>query len=85
MKSSVSHHTVPLAFNKEHLANPLNIVAFVGSGLGGMGVLNFTLDWSNITSSIMLYPWWTQLIQFVAFVVSVWILVPIAKFNGLCT
>ncbi|KAG2180274.1 hypothetical protein INT43_004063 [Umbelopsis isabellina] len=58
-------------------------VAFVGSGLGGMGVLNFTLDWSNITSTIMLSPWWTQVIQFVAFVLSVWILVPIAKFNGL--
>jgi hypothetical protein len=85
MKSSVSHHAVPLAIKKEYLANPLNVEAFVGSGLGGMGVLNFTLDWSNITSSIMLYPWWTQLIQFVAFVVSVWILVPIAKFNGLCT
>lgn len=49
-----------------------------------MGVLNFTLDWSNITSTIMLSPWWTQVIQFVAFVLSVWILVPIAKFNGLC-
>jgi hypothetical protein len=59
-------------------------VAFVGSGLGGMGVLNFTLDWSNITSTIMLSPWWTQVIQFVAFVISVWILVPIAKFKGLC-
>ncbi|CAM0139405.1 unnamed protein product [Umbelopsis sp. WA50703] len=58
-------------------------VAFVGSGLGGMGVLNFTLDWSNITSTIMLSPWWTQVIQFVAFVISVWILVPIAKFKGL--
>ncbi|KAG2181569.1 hypothetical protein INT44_008384 [Umbelopsis vinacea] len=59
------------------------VVAFVGSGLGGMGVLNFTLDWSNITSAIMLSPWWTQVIQFVAFVLSVWVLVPIAKFNGL--
>lgn len=60
------------------------IQAFVGSGLGGMGVLNFTLDWSNITSSIMLSPWWTQVIQFIAFVLSVWVLVPIAKFKGLC-
>jgi OPT oligopeptide transporter protein len=60
------------------------LTAFVGSGLGGMGVLNFTLDWSNITSSIMLSPWWTQVIQFVAFVLSVWVLVPIAKYKGLC-
>ncbi|KAK9763427.1 OPT superfamily [Basidiobolus ranarum] len=58
-------------------------VAFVGSGLGGMGVLNFTLDWSNITSSIMLYPWWTQVTIFAAFVLNVWILVPMSYFGNL--
>ncbi|RUS22850.1 oligopeptide transporter protein [Endogone sp. FLAS-F59071] len=58
-------------------------VKFVGSGLGGMGFLNFTLDWSNVTSSITLMPWWTQVITFVAFVVSMWILAPIVYFNKL--
>ncbi|ORX95574.1 hypothetical protein K493DRAFT_282725 [Basidiobolus meristosporus CBS 931.73] len=58
-------------------------VSFVGSGLGGMGVLNFTLDWANITSNIMLYPWWTQVTGFVAFVISVWILVPMSYFGDL--
>ncbi|KAG0024539.1 hypothetical protein BGZ82_010426 [Podila clonocystis] len=57
-------------------------VKFVGSGLGGMGVLNFTLSWSNITSNIMVSPWWTQVISFAAFVVSVWVLVPISYFTG---
>ncbi|KAG0011323.1 hypothetical protein BGZ80_000768 [Entomortierella chlamydospora] len=57
-------------------------VKFISSGLGGMGFLNFTLDWSNITSTIMVSPWWTQVIGFVAFVLSVWVLVPIAHFTG---
>ncbi|KAF9572651.1 hypothetical protein BGW38_008503, partial [Lunasporangiospora selenospora] len=52
-------------------------IKFISSGFGGMGFLNFTLNWSNVTSSIMVSPWWTQVIGFVAFVVSVWILVPI--------
>ncbi|KAG0297395.1 hypothetical protein BGZ97_004301, partial [Linnemannia gamsii] len=56
-------------------------VKFVSSGLGGMGFLNFTLNWSNITSNIMVSPWWTQVISFTAFVVSIWILIPIAKFT----
>jgi len=57
-------------------------VKFISSGFGGMGFLNFTLNWSNITSNIMVSPWWTQVIGFVAFVSSVWILVPIAHFTG---
>ncbi|KAF9903593.1 hypothetical protein EC991_003505 [Linnemannia zychae] len=57
-------------------------VKFISSGLGGMGFLNFTLDWSNIKSDIMVSPWWTQVISFTAFVVSVWILVPIVQFTG---
>ncbi|ABN68038.1 oligopeptide transporter protein [Scheffersomyces stipitis CBS 6054] len=56
---------------------------FIGSGLGGMGFLNLTLDWSNITSSIMLSPYWIQVIQFLAFVVGAWILIPAAKWGNL--
>ncbi|CAH6723934.1 hypothetical protein CLIB1444_23S00738 [[Candida] jaroonii] len=55
---------------------------FIGSGMGGMGFMNFTLDWANITSSIMLFPYWIQVIQFVAFVIGCWILIPIVKFGG---
>ncbi|KAK6205585.1 OPT oligopeptide transporter protein-domain-containing protein [Scheffersomyces amazonensis] len=58
-------------------------INFIGSGLGGMGVLNFSLDWANITSSIMLYPYWIQVIQFVAFVLGAWILIPLVKWGDL--
>jgi OPT family small oligopeptide transporter len=56
---------------------------FVGSGLGGMGFLNLTLDWSNITSLIMLYPYFVQVIQFVAFVIGAWVLIPAVKWGSL--
>ncbi|KAL1846380.1 OPT superfamily [Paecilomyces lecythidis] len=66
---------------------PRNPVAnFIGSGLGGMGFLNLTLDWSNINwngSSIMLTPWWTQVVLFLAFVFNCWILIPAAKWGKL--
>lgn len=57
-------------------------VNFIGSGMGGMGFLNFSLDWANITSSIMIYPYWIQVIQFVGFVVGAWILLPLAKWGN---
>ena len=61
---------------------PENYTAnFIGSGLGGMGFLNLSLDWSNITSSIMLYPYWVQVVQFAAFVLGAWILIPAAKWG----
>lgn len=65
---------------------PSNPVAnFVGAGFGGMGVLNLSLNWSNISSngSLFLTPWWTQVVMFVAFVCSCWILLPLAKFGQL--
>ncbi|WBW72749.1 oligopeptide transporter 7 [Schizosaccharomyces osmophilus] len=63
---------------------PRNQVAnFLGSGMSGMGFLNITLDWSNITSSIMIMPYWTQVIKFIAFVVGAWILLPAAKWGNL--
>lgn len=57
-------------------------VNFIGSGMGGMGVLNFSLDWANITSSIMLYPYWIQVIQFLGFVLGAWIMIPLVKWGG---
>jgi hypothetical protein len=67
---------------------PNNEVAnFLGSGFGGMGFLNLSLDWSNISTngSLFLTPWWTQVVMFAAFVFSCWILLPAAKFGGLGT
>lgn len=62
------------------------IANFIGSGLGGVGFLNLSLDWSNVNwngSSIMLTPWWTQVILFLAFAVNCWILLPAAKWGNL--
>lgn len=66
---------------------PRNPVAnFVGSGLGGMGFLNLSMDWSNINwneSSIMLTPFWTQVLLFAAFAFNCWVLLPAAKWGNL--
>lgn len=59
---------------------------FLGSGLGGMGFLNLSLDWSNINwqgANILLTPWWTQVVLFTAFVVNTWVLVPSAYWGNL--
>jgi len=68
---------------------PNNATAnFIGSGLGGMGFLNLSLDWSNIghlgnMGSLFLTPWWTQVIVFVAFVLNCWVLIPASKWGGM--
>ncbi|RDL38670.1 Uncharacterized protein BP5553_03010 [Venustampulla echinocandica] len=68
---------------------PGNEVAnFIGGGLGGMGFLNLSLDWANISGfsqmgSLFLTPWWTQVIVFVGFVVNCWVLLPLSKWGGL--
>ncbi|CAI5759636.1 unnamed protein product [Candida verbasci] len=63
---------------------PENYTAnFIGSGLGGMGFLNISLDWSNITSSIMLSPYWVHVVQFLAFILGAWILIPATKWGNL--
>lgn len=68
---------------------PRNATAnFVGGGLGGMGFLNLSLDWSNVgnsnlAGSLFLTPWWTQVIVFMAFAVNCWVLLPLAKWGGL--
>jgi len=63
-------------------------VNFIGSGLGGMGFLNLSFDWSNIghlgnMGSLFLTPWWTQVIVFVAFVLNCWVLIPASKWGGM--
>ncbi|KAJ7697833.1 OPT oligopeptide transporter [Mycena rosella] len=62
---------------RNHIAN------FLGSGVGGVGILNITLDWSNITSSVITFPYSVQVIVFTAFVVTTWLLIPIAYFGNL--
>ncbi|KAF1936915.1 putative OPT oligopeptide transporter [Clathrospora elynae] len=66
---------------------PKNPIAnFIGSGLGGMGFMNLSLDWSNINwngSSILITPFWTQIVLFLAFVVNCWILIPAVKWGSL--
>ena len=68
---------------------PHNPVAnFVGSGLGGMGFLNLSFDWANISNynagvPLFLSPWWSQVVLFCSFVLSCWILLPAAKYGSL--
>ncbi|RKF79772.1 Oligopeptide transporter 8 [Golovinomyces cichoracearum] len=68
---------------------PRNATAnFIGAGFGGMGFLNLSLDWSNISGlsnsgNLFLTPFWTQALVFSAFIVTCWILIPAAKFAGL--
>lgn len=65
---------------------PHNATAnFIGSGFGGMGFLNLSLDWSSIAAggSLFLTPFWTQVVMFSAFAVSCWVVIPIAKFGNI--
>lgn len=52
---------------------------FLGSGLGGLGFLNISLDWSNITSEVMLSPYWTIALQFIGFAVTCWAFLPFCR------
>ncbi|CAN8096086.1 unnamed protein product [Discula destructiva] len=56
-------------------------VNFLGAGVKGIGLLNITLDWSNITSTVITYPYSVQVVIFVGFVITTWILIPIAYFG----
>ncbi|KAH6887606.1 OPT oligopeptide transporter [Thelonectria olida] len=58
-------------------------VNFLGAGRGGMGLLNITLNWSNITSTVVTYPYSVQLLVFAGFVLTTWILIPISYFGNL--
>lgn len=46
-------------------------VNFLGAGSKGIGLLNITLDWSNITSTVITYPYSVQVVIFVGFVITV--------------
>ncbi|KAF2475835.1 putative oligopeptide transporter [Lindgomyces ingoldianus] len=67
---------------------PRNPVAnFIGAGIGGMGFLNLSLDWANISNqsliSPMITPFWTTCVLTAAFVLNCWILLPAAKWGSL--
>lgn len=79
-------------------ASQNHVVNFIGAGRGGMGFLNITLDWSNITSTIVTFPFSTQVTVFLGFVLTVsqaaapsdsithvqtWILIPVSYFGEL--
>ncbi|KAI1849109.1 hypothetical protein JX266_005070 [Neoarthrinium moseri] len=64
-------------------ASQNHTVNFLGAGRGGIGLLNITLNWSNITSTIITYPYSVQVTIFVAFVITTWILIPVAYFGNL--
>ncbi|KAJ9103316.1 hypothetical protein QFC20_004793 [Naganishia adeliensis] len=50
----------------------------LGSGYNGLGMFNFSLDWSTIGSNGPLYtPWWAQLNYFAGLMGMVWVVVPV--------
>ncbi|KAJ3973154.1 OPT oligopeptide transporter protein-domain-containing protein [Lentinula raphanica] len=55
---------------------------FLGSGLGGAGFLTVTLDWSNIGSQCVYYPYWAQVNIFASSVIAAWLLIPAAFFTN---
>ncbi|KAL7416397.1 OPT oligopeptide transporter [Mrakia frigida] len=57
-------------------------VVFAGSGLGGVGFMNITLDWSNIGSSFIYQPFFVQTNIFLGSIIGCWILVPIGYYTG---
>ncbi|KAI9596959.1 OPT oligopeptide transporter protein-domain-containing protein [Syncephalis fuscata] len=63
---------------------PKNGVAqLFGSGYQGLGMLNFSFDWSAVGSFGPLYtPWWAQLNFFFGTIVTLWIVAPIMYFNN---
>lgn len=51
-----------------------------------MGFMNLSLDWSNLnwnSTSILIAPFWTQTILFLAFAFNCWVLLPAAKWGNL--
>jgi hypothetical protein len=50
----------------------------LGSGYNGLGMFNFSLDWSTVGSNGPLYtPWWAQLNYFAGLMGMIWIGVPL--------
>lgn len=59
---------------------------FIGSGLGGLGVLNWSFNWSNIAShwsNPMIVPFWTTVLICLGYVIQCWIIIPLLKWTSL--
>ncbi|ORX65716.1 oligopeptide transporter 7-like protein [Linderina pennispora] len=68
------------------LAAPNNVIAQqVGDAFHGLGVLNFTFDWSVISSayfsSPIAIPWYMACNMFAAFVLTMWVITPAAYYS----
>jgi OPT family small oligopeptide transporter len=60
------------------------LVSQIGSGLNGLGIASFTLDWSQLSAwypSPLAIPWHVQANMFAGFVFFIWILVPIIYYT----
>ncbi|KAJ2080824.1 hypothetical protein H4R24_002787 [Coemansia sp. RSA 988] len=65
---------------------PNNIIANqLGDSYNGLGMLNFTLDWSTISSNMgspIAYPWVMACNLFAGFVIVMWIITPIGYYSN---
>ncbi|KAJ2665559.1 hypothetical protein IWW48_000010 [Coemansia sp. RSA 1200] len=65
---------------------PNNVIANqLGDSYNGLGMLNFTLDWSTISSNMgspIAYPWAMACNLFAGFVVVMWIITPIGYYSN---
>ncbi|KAG2195358.1 hypothetical protein INT46_010956 [Mucor plumbeus] len=60
------------------------LVSQIGSGVNGLGIGSFTLDWSQLAAwypSPLAIPWVVQANMFAGFVFFIWILVPIIYYT----
>ncbi|KAJ9099235.1 hypothetical protein QFC21_004115 [Naganishia friedmannii] len=61
-----------------YLNNNSWLLRTLGSGYSGLGMFNFSLDWSTIGSNGPLYtPWWAQLNYFAGLIGMIWVVVPL--------
>ncbi|KAI8576592.1 hypothetical protein K450DRAFT_256344 [Umbelopsis ramanniana AG] len=67
------------------IGGPGNMVlASLGSGFSGVGILNFGLDWNAAGATGPLFtPWWAQVNWYIGAVVMVWIVCPVTYFCNL--
>lgn len=65
---------------------PNNVIANqLGDSYHGLGIMNFTLDWSTISSNMgspIAYPWIMACNLFAGFVIVMWIITPIGYYSN---
>lgn len=69
------------------LISPNNkILNQLGSGLRGLGILSFSLDWTTITSTLgspIIVPYYASLNLFIGFILIVWVIVPLGYYSNM--